>query len=125
MTIDIAASKPCCAWAGRVRYGPAVNSEDGVFGEAVAARYDQFEAEMFEPGVIGATVEFLAGLAGDGRALELAIGTGRIALPLAARGVPVDGIDMSRAMVARLRAKPVSWSASATPRLTSRPGAAS
>ena len=48
----------------------------------------------------------LAGLAGDGRALELAIGTGRIALPLAARGVEVHGIDLSRAMVARLRAKP-------------------
>ena len=45
-------------------------------------------------------------LAGNGRALELAIGTGRIALPLAARGVEVHGIDLSRAMVARLRAKP-------------------
>jgi SAM-dependent methyltransferase len=51
-------------------------------------------------------VDVLAGLAGDGRALELGIGTGRIALPLAGRGVPVHGIDMSRAMVARLRAKP-------------------
>jgi len=56
--------------------------------------------------VIAATVDFLAGLAGDGRALELGIGTGRIALPLAARGVPVHGIDLSRAMVERLRAKP-------------------
>jgi SAM-dependent methyltransferase len=51
-------------------------------------------------------VEFLAGLAGDGRVLELAIGTGRVALPLAARGITVEGIDASAAMVERLRAKP-------------------
>jgi SAM-dependent methyltransferase len=51
-------------------------------------------------------VEFLAGLAGDGRALELGIGTGRIALPLSQRGVRVHGIDLSTAMIARLRAKP-------------------
>jgi SAM-dependent methyltransferase len=68
--------------------------------------YDDDESEMFAPQVIDETVGVLAGLAGGGRALELAIGTGRIALPLAARGVPVFGIDMSRAMVARLRAKP-------------------
>ena len=89
-----------------MRYGPAVRHEDGVFDEAVAARYDADEAEMFEPRVIEATVDVLAGLAGAGRALELGIGTGRIALPLAARGVPVEGIDVSRAMVARLRDKP-------------------
>lgn len=52
------------------------------------------------------TVDFLAGLAGDGPALELAIGTGRIALPLAERGVRVDGIDISGAMVEQLRSKP-------------------
>ena len=61
---------------------------------------------MFAPGMVGPAVEVLAELAGQGRALELGIGTGRIALPLAARGVRVHGIDMSRAMVARLRAKP-------------------
>ncbi len=61
---------------------------------------------MFDPAVVEATVDFLAELAGSGRALELGIGTGRIAVPLAARGVPVHGIDMSRAMVARLREKP-------------------
>src|ERR1017187_5604153 len=61
---------------------------------------------MFEPGVVDAAVDVLAGLAGRGRALELGIGTGRIALPLARRGVPVHGIDVSQAMVARLRAKP-------------------
>jgi SAM-dependent methyltransferase len=79
---------------------------DGYFGEQVAAVYDESEGEMFEPGIVGAVADVLAGLAGDGRALELGIGTGRIALPLARRGVPVHGIDMSRAMVARLRAKP-------------------
>src|SRR5262249_28996245 len=52
------------------------------------------------------TVDFLAKLAGDGPALELGVGTGRVALPLTARGVPVHGIDLSEAMVARLRAKP-------------------
>src|SRR6187455_3060436 len=63
-------------------------------------------SEMFDPSVIGATVDFLVDLAGSGRALELGIGTGRIALPLARRGVPVHGIELSKAMVARLRAKP-------------------
>lgn len=80
--------------------------EDGYFGEPVAARYDESSNEMFQPEVVGPTVDFLAGLAGDRRALELGIGTGRIALPLAARGVPVHGIELSKAMVARLRAKP-------------------
>jgi SAM-dependent methyltransferase len=61
---------------------------------------------MFEPGAVDPVVDVLAGLARGGQALELGIGTGRIALPLARRGVPVHGIDLSRAMVARLRAKP-------------------
>jgi SAM-dependent methyltransferase len=61
---------------------------------------------MFEPGAVGPAVEFLAGLAGEGRALELGIGTGRIALPLAGRGIPVHGIDLSEEMIERLRAKP-------------------
>ncbi|MBC2903377.1 methyltransferase domain-containing protein [Streptomyces cupreus] len=80
--------------------------EDGYFGEKIAAGYDDGSADMFRPDVVDPAVDVLAGLAGDGRALELGIGTGRIALPLAARGVPVHGIDMSRAMVARLRGKP-------------------
>ncbi|MCW2910358.1 MAG: Methyltransferase type 11 [Actinomycetia bacterium] len=80
--------------------------EDGYFGERVAARYDESTAEMSGPGMVEPAVDLLAELAGGGRALELGIGTGRIALPLAGRGVPVHGIDMSRAMVARLRAKP-------------------
>src|SRR5436309_583574 len=61
---------------------------------------------MFSPEVVGATVAFLAELAGEGAALELGIGTGRIAIPLAGRGVPVHGIDLSPDMVAQLRAKP-------------------
>src|SRR5205823_8226603 len=76
------------------------------FGERVAARYDETSAEMFDPAVVDPVVDFLAGLAGRGAALELGIGTGRIALPLARRGVRVCGIDLSEAMVARLRAKP-------------------
>jgi SAM-dependent methyltransferase len=83
-----------------------VDLEDGYFDEPVAARYDESSAEMFEPAVVEPAVDFLAELAGNGRALELGIGTGRIALPLAARRVPVHGIDKSKAMVARLRAKP-------------------
>ena len=76
------------------------------FGEGVAERYDESSAEMFEPAVLDSAVDFLAGLAGDGAALELGIGTGRIALPLSQRGIRVHGIDLSRAMVAQLRAKP-------------------
>jgi SAM-dependent methyltransferase len=80
--------------------------EDGYFDEPVAARYDESAAEMFDPAVVDPVVDFLVGLAGNGRALELGIGTGRIALPLARRGVPVHGIELSRAMAARLHAKP-------------------
>jgi SAM-dependent methyltransferase len=80
--------------------------DDGYFDERVAARYDESAAGMFDPEVVDPVVDLLADLAGSGRALELGIGTGRIALPLAQRGVPVHGIEMSKAMAARLRAKP-------------------
>jgi hypothetical protein len=80
--------------------------DDGSFDEPVAACYDASMPEMFAPDVVGPSVDLLADLAGQGRALEFAIGTGRIALPLVARGVEVHGIDLSEAMVARLRAKP-------------------
>src|SRR5262245_34373799 len=76
------------------------------FGEEVAARYDMSAADMFDPDVLDPAVDFLAELAGDGAALELGIGTGRVALPLSERGVRVSGIDLSEAMVARLREKP-------------------
>jgi SAM-dependent methyltransferase len=80
--------------------------DDGYFDERVAERYDESEADMFEPEVLEPAVDFLAELAAGGRALELGIGTGRIALPLSQRGIRVHGIDLSQAMVARLRAKP-------------------
>jgi SAM-dependent methyltransferase len=72
----------------------------------VAASYDEHEADMFEPDVLDPMVEVLAELAVGGRALEFAIGTGRVALPLAARGVAVVGIELSAAMVEQLRRKP-------------------
>jgi hypothetical protein len=76
------------------------------FGEDVTARYDESSATEFDPAVLEPTVDFLADLAGPGAALEFGIGTGRIALPLAARGVPVSGIELSEAMTAQLRRKP-------------------
>ena len=92
--------------AVRALSSPSVNDPDGYFGEQVAAGYDDPADRMFQPEAIEPAVTFLAGLAGGGRALELAIGTGRIGLPLSQRGVLVHGIEMSTAMVARLRAKP-------------------
>ena len=79
---------------------------EGFFGEDAASVYDQRVAEMFEPAVVTPVVDLLAELAREGAALEFGIGTGRIALPLAARGVRVQGIDSSEAMVAQLRSKP-------------------
>lgn len=81
-------------------YDPAMS-----FDEESAARYDS-DPDVSQRADTSATVAFLRQLAGDGPALELAIGSGRVALPLAARGVRVDGVDFSPAMVARLRAKP-------------------
>src|SRR4051812_34089704 len=75
--------------------------DPGLFGRQWAAGYDRPGNPDPEP-----AAAFLAGLAGDGPALELAIGPGRVALPLAARGVAVDGIEASPAMVALMRAKP-------------------
>jgi hypothetical protein len=68
------------------------------FGEDVAAVYDEDTKAMFAPAVLEPAVEALAELGGGGAALEFAIGTGRLALPLAARGVPVSGIELSAAM---------------------------
>ena len=75
------------------------------FDEEIAGGYDAGSAELFEPAVVDQTVNFLADMVGDGAALELGIGTGRIGLALSQRGVRVHGIDLSAAMVARLRAK--------------------
>ena len=76
------------------------------FGESIAAQYDDSADEMFDGVVIERTVAFLADLAGGGSALELGVGTGRIALPLQSAGVSVHGIDLSPAMVKRLKTKP-------------------
>jgi SAM-dependent methyltransferase len=86
--------------------GDGPGGSEGFFGERVAAVYDELSASMFDPAVVGPAVDMLAELAGEGAALEFAVGTGRIALPLAERGVRVAGIDNSEAMVARLRDKP-------------------
>jgi SAM-dependent methyltransferase len=83
-----------------------VAPDEGYFGEQVAAVYDEHSAGMFDPAVVAPAVDTLAELTGAGRALEFAIGTGRIALPLAERRVRVAGIDSSEAMLARLRDKP-------------------
>jgi len=76
------------------------------FDEPIAARYDDTSSEMFAPEHVDPAVEFLAGLSWDGTALELGIGTGRLALPLSRKGIRVHGIDLSPQMVARLRTKP-------------------
>jgi SAM-dependent methyltransferase len=73
------------------------------YGDRIADVYDELPTH---PRDADAAAAFLADLAGPGPALELAIGTGRLALPLAERGVAVSGIDASEAMVAKLRAKP-------------------
>ncbi|UAL31462.1 class I SAM-dependent methyltransferase [Nocardioides rotundus] len=70
-----------------------------------AERYDESSSFMFEPDVLDPAVDRLAALAGDGAALELAIGTGRVAIPLSERGVPVAGIELSQPMVDVLHAK--------------------
>ncbi len=80
--------------------------DDGYFSERVAEHYDERYAYQADPVVVDPIVAFLADLGRNGAVLELGIGTGRIALPLARRGVRVHGIELSKAMVARLRAKP-------------------
>jgi SAM-dependent methyltransferase len=80
--------------------------DDGYFDERVAARYDETYAYQFDPEIVDPVVDLVAELAGEGSALELGIGTGRVALPLARRGVSVHGIELSRAMADRLKAKP-------------------
>ena len=76
------------------------------FDERIARSYEAKWPELFEPAMVDPVVELLAELAGTGAALELGIGTGRIAIPLRRRGVPVHGIELSPDMVAQLRTKP-------------------
>jgi SAM-dependent methyltransferase len=74
-----------------------------IWDTTTAERYDESSAAKFAPDVLDPTVDFLADLAGEGAALEFAVGTGRVAIPLSARGVPVTGIELSPPMVAQLR----------------------
>jgi len=83
--------------------------QEEIWDAETAQAYDTPGTGMFAPEVVGPTVDRLARLAGDGRALEFAIGTGRVAVPLAERGVPVTGIEWSRPMIDRLRTKLRRW----------------
>ncbi|MFI6039476.1 class I SAM-dependent methyltransferase [Streptomyces sp. NPDC051315] len=79
--------------------------QENIWDADTARRYDTPGTGMFAPEVLEPTVNRLAELAGDGAALEFAVGTGRVAVPLAGRGVPVTGIELSPSMVERLRTK--------------------
>jgi SAM-dependent methyltransferase len=79
--------------------------QEDIWDHEAAQGYDTPGTGMFAPEVLGPAVDRLAGLAGGGRALEFAIGTGRVAVPLARRGVPVTGIELSRPMIEQLRTK--------------------
>jgi len=76
------------------------------FDERIARRYEVYWPELFEPAAIDPVVDFLTELAPAGAVLELGVGTGRIALPLSRRGIRVHGIELSPAMIARLRTEP-------------------
>ena len=80
-------------------------ADEGYFGERVAARYDDVSWSMFDPALLAATAAFLQEMAGGGAALEFAIGTGRVAVPLAERGVKDAGMDNSEPKLRRLREK--------------------
>ena len=79
-------------------------TNDEIWNAEAAAQYDTVGVGMFAADVLDPTVDRLAELAGHGRVLELAIGTGRVAIPLAARGVAVSGIELSQPMIDRLDA---------------------
>ncbi|MFF3852962.1 class I SAM-dependent methyltransferase [Micromonospora sp. NPDC002575] len=79
--------------------------QEDIWDADAAERYDTPGVGMFAPEVLGPTVDRLAALAGGGAALEFAVGTGRVAVPLAERGVPVTGIELSTAMIDKLRTK--------------------
>jgi SAM-dependent methyltransferase len=85
------------------RLSPVTSSD--YWDAETAERYDADSADMFEPDVLDPAVDFLAGLARGGAALELAIGTGRVAIPLTDRGVPVTGIELSKPMADVLQRK--------------------
>jgi SAM-dependent methyltransferase len=93
-------------WPRAARASGSVAVPSITWDRDIAEVYDATYAAMFEPSVVEPIVDLLAELAGGGAALELAVGTGRVALPLSARGVPVRGIELSPPMVERFRAKP-------------------
>ena len=99
-------TNPSIRWytAGMCVTLPPMTSSD-YWDAETAARYDDTSAFMFDPDVLDPTVDFLARLAGEGKALEFAIGTGRVAIPLIDRGVPVTGIELSQPMVEELHKK--------------------
>jgi SAM-dependent methyltransferase len=99
-----AAEKPLDEVERALTSSGAMRQED-IWDHEAARGYDTPGTGMFAPEVLGPTVSRLAELAGDGRALEFAIGTGRVAVPLAQRGVPVTGIELSHPMIEQLRAK--------------------
>lgn len=82
------------------------NANASTYGDRFAGIYDEVHAHLSTPDAVDPMVDVLTDLAGEGRALELGIGTGRIAVPLAQRGVEVHGLDASEAMVAKMREKP-------------------
>jgi SAM-dependent methyltransferase len=90
---------------GLTRIGPGWRVPENRFVGEIARTYDQPGIGMFSDGVLDATVDCLVDLAGGGTAMEFAIGTGRVAIPLAARGVPVTGIELSADMLAVLQSK--------------------
>jgi len=100
------AGRPTIGWRlpYPLRNGPSVPKI--YFDERIAAGYDANSTDMFEPLVLDPAVDFLADLAGSDSALELGIGTGRVALPLSRRGVRVHGIELPPTMVGQLRTKP-------------------
>lgn len=99
-------STPLGLWTGRTiaRIIVPMRHED-IWDTAAAESYDTPGTGMFAPEVLGPTVDRLVELAGGGRALEFAIGTGRVAIPIGERGVPVAGIEIAPPMVAQLRTK--------------------
>lgn len=99
----VAIENPSTAQSAWARLWSMTTSE--VWGQQQAERYDANQTGMYAPEVLNPTVDFLADLAGSGAALEFAIGTGRVGVALAGRGVPVTGIELSEPMVAQLRQK--------------------
>jgi SAM-dependent methyltransferase len=92
--------------AADAKRGHSAPVRENYFDEVIAKSYETKWPHLFEPAVVEPAVNFLAELAAEGAALELGIGTGRLALPLSRRGVHVHGIELSPAMVAKMQTMP-------------------